>query len=229
MEEWWTYRLSDFLLFSPRTYYRMFELYHQRIWPAHLVVLAGIAAIGFGLRRKSAWAPRAVAALLSASWLWVAIAFHLWQYASINWAAKYFAALFVVQAVLFLWYGVARRGVQLRLLRDRATYLGLGLVLIALVTVAAGVPAGRTWLQLEFPGLTPDPTVIATLGLLALSVPRVPRALLVLPIVWCLIGGATLWALGSPEAWLLLGSAVGGLTLILQRVRSHTAPARDST
>ena len=33
MSEWWTYSLSDFLLFSPRTYYRLFELYNLAIWP----------------------------------------------------------------------------------------------------------------------------------------------------------------------------------------------------
>ena len=26
MSEWWTYHLRDFLLFTPRTYYRLFEL-----------------------------------------------------------------------------------------------------------------------------------------------------------------------------------------------------------
>ena len=28
MSEWWTYRLSDFLMFSPRTYHRLFELHN---------------------------------------------------------------------------------------------------------------------------------------------------------------------------------------------------------
>jgi hypothetical protein len=31
MSEWWTYSLWDFLLFSPRTYYRLFELYNLAI------------------------------------------------------------------------------------------------------------------------------------------------------------------------------------------------------
>ena len=34
MPEWWTYSLSDFLMFSPRTYYRLFELHNAAIWPA---------------------------------------------------------------------------------------------------------------------------------------------------------------------------------------------------
>ena len=48
MSEWWTYSLSDFLLFSPRTYYRLFELYNREIWPAQMAALvlgAGIVAL----------------------------------------------------------------------------------------------------------------------------------------------------------------------------------------
>ena len=37
MSEWWTYSLSDFLLFSPRTYYRLFELYNLAVWPWHVL------------------------------------------------------------------------------------------------------------------------------------------------------------------------------------------------
>jgi hypothetical protein len=29
MSEWWTYRPEDFLLFSPRVYWRMFELQNE--------------------------------------------------------------------------------------------------------------------------------------------------------------------------------------------------------
>jgi hypothetical protein len=46
MSEWWTYRLTSFLLFSPRTYYRTIELYNMAIWPAQLVGLAiGLAIV----------------------------------------------------------------------------------------------------------------------------------------------------------------------------------------
>ena len=49
--EWWTYSLRDFLLFSPRTYYRLFELYNAAIWPAQIVALGlGLAVLAL-LRR----------------------------------------------------------------------------------------------------------------------------------------------------------------------------------
>ena len=40
MSEWWSYSLSDFLMFSPRTYYRLFELYNLALWPWHIAGLA---------------------------------------------------------------------------------------------------------------------------------------------------------------------------------------------
>src|SRR5262249_57612480 len=46
MSEWWTYSLSDFLLFSPRTYYRLFELYNLAVWPWHvLAIVLGLAVL----------------------------------------------------------------------------------------------------------------------------------------------------------------------------------------
>ena len=37
MSEWWTYTISDFLMFSPRTYYRMLERYNTAIWPGQIL------------------------------------------------------------------------------------------------------------------------------------------------------------------------------------------------
>ena len=40
MSEWWTYGLSDFLMFSPRTWWRLAEQYHRSLWPVQWVGLA---------------------------------------------------------------------------------------------------------------------------------------------------------------------------------------------
>jgi hypothetical protein len=107
MSEWWTYSLSDFLLFSPRTYYRLLELYNLAIWPAQLLALAlGVLILAL-LRPGPAWQGRGVAAVLAACWLWVAWAYFLERYETINWAASYFAFGFAIEALLLLWIGVA--------------------------------------------------------------------------------------------------------------------------
>lgn len=46
MFEWWTYTLSDFLMFSPQVYYRLFELYNRALWPTQLLTVgAGVAIL----------------------------------------------------------------------------------------------------------------------------------------------------------------------------------------
>jgi len=221
MPEWWTYRLSDFLLFSPRTYYRMFELYHGGIWPVHVIALASGASIAALARRVDIWAQRMVAGVLAAWWLWVGIAFHLNRYATINWSAKYFAALFVIQALLLVWHGIIRGRLPVRVSRNPANMMALGILLAASVVYPfAGRLAGREWTQVELLAITPDPTAVATLALLALSIRRAPRSLIVIPVVWCAIGAATLWALGSAETWVVLILGISGLAVAIRESRA---------
>ena len=54
MSEWWTYSLTNFLLFSPRTYYRLFELYNAQVWPLQIVTLAlGLAILILMMRGEN--------------------------------------------------------------------------------------------------------------------------------------------------------------------------------
>jgi len=69
MSEWWTYRLTSFLLFSPRTYYRTIELYNLAIWPAQLAGMAIGVAIVVLLMTSIGQRGRIIAALLAAVFL----------------------------------------------------------------------------------------------------------------------------------------------------------------
>ena len=106
MSEWWTYSLTSLLLFSPRTYYRLFELYNLAVWPLQIVALAlGLATLVL-IRRRPASSGRAVAAMLATCWLFVAWAYLLERYDTINFTARYFAIGFALQAALLIWTGV---------------------------------------------------------------------------------------------------------------------------
>ena len=132
MSEWWTYSLSDFLLFSAHTYYRLFELYNLAVWPWQIVALAlGVGVLALWLRGGS-WRGRAIAAILAICWLWVAWAYLLVRYDTINWAASYFAIGFMIEAALLVWSGLIRDGVRLRRGRDAATMTGFGMFGVAL-------------------------------------------------------------------------------------------------
>ena len=139
MSEWWTYSLSDFLLFSPRTYYRLFELYNLAIWPTQLAALALGAAILGMLRTRAAWQGRIIMTVLALVWLWVAWAYFLERYETINWAASYFAAGFAVEAALLVFVGGFRQ-VSFRLSQD-ASRAGLAISAFAMFLYPLIAPA----------------------------------------------------------------------------------------
>jgi hypothetical protein len=212
MSDWWSYSLSDFLLFSPRTYYRLFELHNEAVWPGHLLVLAlGIAILILLLRSDGRWRDRTVAGILAACWTWVAWSFLFTRYATINWAAPYLAAFFAVEAVL-----LALAGVVMGRLRFKAG-AGIGLFLFALlIQPMIGPLVGRNWSQAEFFGIAPDPTVVGTLGILLLASGPWRWVLVAIPLLWCVVSGATLWTMGSPDALVLAAAALLTLGLALR-------------
>jgi len=218
MSEWWTYRPADLLMFSPETYYRLFELYNGDVWPAQILALGAGIAILVLMARGPRWRGRAVAALLAAAWLAVAWAYFLERYASINLAAPYLAWGFAAQAVLIIMSGVLLGRLAFNDPRSLAAKAGIALFLFALlVQPLIGPLIGREWSGVELFGLAPDPTVLATLGVLV-AADRVRWELFVLPVLWCAVTGATLWTMGSPEA--LLMPSAGLFTLILAVYRS---------
>jgi hypothetical protein len=218
--EWWTYTLRDFLLFSPRTYYRLFELYNAAIWPAQILSLGlGLTILAL-LPRPTPARSRLIAALLAAGWLFAGIAFHLRRYATINEAAVSFAVGFALEAALLIGIGVVRGGLSFAWPARPASRAGLGIFVFALVLEpAVGPLLGRSWRQAEIFGIAPDPTAVATLGLLLLASGRWRWALFVVPAIWCGITGATLLAMKAPDAWIPPLVAVVAVALALRRRR----------
>lgn len=213
MADWSSYRLEDFLLFAPRAYWRLFELYNAALWPVQpLILLLGLGVAALVLRR-SPRAGRVGFALLAVGWVAVALLFFWQRYASINWAAPYVMPVFLAEAVLLL---LAARGMAFPALvhwRFRE-WTGAGLFFHALALhPLLPLVFGRPLAQAEIVGLTPDPTAIATLGLLCL-LPRGALAALsmVIPVAWCLVSAATLEAMG--ESQYLVPLAAAGLACI---------------
>jgi hypothetical protein len=224
MSEWWTYTLRDFLLFSPRTYYRLFEIYNAAIWPAQILAVGLGLAIGTLLGRARASRERVLLAIVAGCWLWVAIAFHAHRYATINTAAVYFAGAFGLEAALLIWL-IVRGRVTFERPVVPASRAGLWIFLFALVVEPLiGPLLGRSWRQVEIFGVAPDPTAIATLGILLLATGRGRWALFVVPAIWCAITGATLLAMKAPDFWIppLVAVLVVSLAVWQTRARRRT-------
>src|SRR5262245_61678104 len=82
MSEWWSYRPSDFLMFSPRIYWRLFGSINEAFWPAQPALIAlGLAWLARARAQRLAAGALAIASVV------VAWAF-LWQrFTPINWPA----------------------------------------------------------------------------------------------------------------------------------------------
>ena len=182
VSEWWSYSLSDFLMFSPRTYWRMVESYNRELWPAQLVALAaGLACPWLALRRT---ASRLLWLVLAAACAVTAWAFHWTRFAQINLAAPYLAAAFAAQALLLV------AAATLRPRRQAVSPFGGAVALIAVFGYPLlGFAFDRPLAQAEVFGLMPDPTALATLGL-------VDRWWLrVIPAAMVVVGALTMWAM----------------------------------
>ena len=126
------------------------------------------------------------------------------HYAAINWAAIYFVPVFVGEGLLVLWLGTVRGRLAFAAERGVAGVIGIALYVYALALhPLIALVAGRPLQAAEVVGIAPDPTAIATLGLLSLAPRRAGiLPLTILPIIWCLASALTLRTMGASEGWI---------------------------
>jgi hypothetical protein len=215
MSEWLSYRPEDLLLFSPRVYWRMFELHNAQLWPLHLLTLAAGLALGVLVWQQRRGHAHWVALVLAALWIFIGWSFLWSRYASINWAIAYVAPAFGLEALLLTIVGTRlsfdRQDVAARL---GLLIAGLGVVLYPLLPLLFG----RSWTEAEVFGIAPDPTAIATLGILLPAQGRLALLLFPVPIAWLVLSGLTLRTMGEQQGGIPLLAAGAVITLLSLRL-----------
>lgn len=215
MSDWWRYRPEDFLLFSPRVYWRLFELHNAALWPLHLLTLLIAATIFLLLLRKRPGHGRWIAFLLAISCILVGWLF-LWdRYRTVNWAILYVVPFFALQAAALLVLGTGLGGLAFDR-RGIAGWAGLFIAAIGVIAYPFFTPLfGRPWSGMEVFGIAPDPTMIAMIGFLLTARGRLLPLLFPIPLLWLLLSGMTLGTMGDPQAWLPLLSVALAMAVIL--------------
>ncbi|HET9206784.1 MAG TPA: DUF6064 family protein, partial [Burkholderiaceae bacterium] len=211
---------DSFLLFSARTYQRLIESTNSDAWPLQMVALMAGAGLLLWLGRPhSQRRDRVVFVLLALAWAWVAWNFLHRRFAAINWAADHAAVLFALQAVALLWVGLSRGGRVTRRKLSPTDPVAILLIVLGVVVYPLLAPMlGRPWMQAEVLAVSPDPTVITTLGFLLLAEPP-RRVLIVVPVLWCLFSGSMLWGLRLGHAWVPPAVAALAVVCLLWRRR----------
>jgi Family of unknown function (DUF6064) len=211
------------LPFTPDQFLAVFAAYNLAVWPAQLVAYLLSLGMVVALLRPTRWTHRIVGVGLGLMWVWTGVVYHAMFFAPINKAAHAFAALFVVQGLLFAHAALLRS--KLRFARRHGLRAWLGWALIAysaLIYPLIGV-AGHGYPAMPMFGITPCPVTLFSLGVLLLAHGPVPRRLLVIPLVWALVGGSAAFLLTVPQDWLLIAS---GLLVVPWLWRRRSGPLR---
>lgn len=176
------------LPFSIDDFLGVFERYNLSLWPVQILFYLMAILVVVWLVREGPSAHRKVFAVLSFFWLWMGLVYHLFYFSSINKAAFAFGGLFILQGILFHYYGVVRQLVTFGKNPDGTRMLGAVLMVYALILYPI---LGFVWGH-EFPrsptfGL-PCPTTIFTFGVLLFANHQVPWRMLFIPLFWSVIG-----------------------------------------
>lgn len=199
------------LPFSRDAFFDVFGAYNEAWWPVALVFwTATLAAFVSSFRggRGTQW----TFGLLGMQWAWSAVAYHATLFSGINPAAWLFAAMFLIQAGLLTWYGVADQQLTFSGHRSTAHLVGYALVGYGLLYPLIVLVGAHSYPRVPTFGV-PCPTTIVTVGFLLLVRGRIPPLLSVVPVIWAAIGGSGALLLDVPAD---LALPVAGLILVLR-------------
>jgi hypothetical protein len=200
----------------------VFAEYNVMIWPIQIVAyLLGVIGLLLSIKKNN-FSKRLIPAILAFFWLWVGLAFWL-PSGRQGFAPGYiFAAIFLIQGMLFLYLTVKPKlafGYQANL----SSWAGIFFVLYALI----GYPLFGRLIGHVYPytspfGLTPCPVVAYTFGLFLLTVNKVSKSLLIIPFCYSLSG--FLWiSIGMVEDVGMIASGLFGVGLIWAKAARQAA------
>jgi hypothetical protein len=200
------------LKFSFDEFMAMLADYNDAIWPLQIIVYLVTIAILVMMFMKIRHTGKIIAAWLGILWIWVGIVFNLIYFSRVTQGGFVFGVIFIIQGLIFLYSSVARNDLAFQLNSGWKALAGLIIMLYALI----GYPAleyawGRGYPELLPFGLAPCPLTVFTLGLLLLSVNKIPFYLVIIPVLYS-FGGIIPVSLGIKED---IGLVISGLLVLI--------------
>ena len=188
MQAWLTYSLHDLLIFSEEAYFRIHELANQALWPFQIPLLVTAFLLIWLVRSKHKYARNIILLWLSVIWLFVGLWFVNGFYSQINTLAKPLSYLFIFESfILALSAFIVPRNTS-HTAAGWMTVAGWLLLIYAyFVHPLSGLLWGRILIGLEFVGVAPDPTALATIGFLVLLRPKGYWLLMLIPLIWIVL------------------------------------------
>lgn len=207
--------------YSAEAFFAFLEQYNRSIWPAQIfAALLALIALWLVLRpsRKSG---RIVGVILAFGWLWSGGVYYLVHLWAIDFVAPGFALLMIMQGLILGWAGAIRGDLTFRSRPDPFRRAGMALAGVALVyDPVLAVISEHGWTTARVVGLSPGPTMLFTVAVLAMC-ERVAAYLLAIPILWSGSAIAFAWFLGiAPDLVLPLAGIALAASILWRRFRA---------
>lgn len=198
--------------FTISQFFEVIKDYNLSVFPIQIILYIFALAIIFFSIKKKPFSDKFISLTLGFFWLWMGIVYHYMFFTRINSAAYLFAIFFILQGLIFIYFGAFREKLNFDFNMQWTEIIGLLIIFYALIIYPIlGFIFGRTYpLNLTF-GL-PCPTTIFTFGILLWTVGKVPIYFIIIPFLWSIIG---LSAAINLRVYEDLGLIVAGVTTMV--------------
>jgi len=210
--------------FTTEQFLDVFKVYNLTVWPAQIFLLIlALMAIFLAIYRTR-YSDAVIALTLAFYWLWIGIVYHLLFFTKINTAAYGFAALFVIQSILFFYLGFIKHSLQFKYSHNTNGIIAIVLFLYALIFYPLlGYYFGHFYPATPTFGL-PCPTTIFTLGMLLLLEGKIRKGIFIIPVLWSIIGFTAAIKLGIlQDIGLLVAVVLTVAVLVFGRTNKRDA------
>ena len=207
------------LPFTIEQFLNVFAEYNQAVWPFQIVLnLLALMAIVLCFKKVKS-GDKINSGILAFLWLWIGIVYHIIHFTSINRTAFVFGIVFILQGLIFIYAGILKNQISFKYTISLYSITGAVFILYALIIYPlVGHLLGHVYPQSPTFGL-PCPTTIFTFGILLFTDKRIPKYVLIIPLLWSLIGFSAAVNLSVYEDFGLVVAGILGTLLIYRRDR----------
>ena len=201
--------------FTIDQFFQIIREYNTSIFPMQIVLnILALTSIILAIKRRN-YSNKFISITLGFFWFWMGIVYHFIFFTKINPAAFVFALFFVLQGIIFIYYGAIKNRLSFGFRKDWIGMIGLLFIIYALLIYPIlGILFGHTYPDNPTFGL-PCPTTIFTFGVLLWTIKRVPFYFVIVPFLWSIIGLSAAINLRVYEDFGLIVAGVIGLILLI--------------
>lgn len=200
-------------------FFNVVKDYNLTIWPMQVIAyILGILALILAIK-KTKYSSRIISAILVFFWLWVGFIFSRIYFIKVFNMAGIYVVLCIIQGIIFLIFGVFRPNISFRFKPNVYSIIGIFFIIYAMICYPAiEYILGRGYPKILPFGLVPCPTIIFTFGLFLWTDKKLPKFILIIPLILAISGFLAI-VLGIWEDTGLIIAGILGTIMIVIRDR----------